>query len=206
MKKSVTLLILLYFAVSDNTFAQKDDDSLNEYFRKEWNRLMPVQVKLQFAGSMGMFSAGPGWLYGKKKHWQTDLFLGYIPPLSGTESHVTVTLKETYSLSPVPINKRFSLEPLTGGIYINKIFGEYFWSHLPERYPRNYYFWAVNTRFHIFLGQSVVFVKDKSEKKELAFFYEFNTNDLYVISAIGNKTIGLKDIIGLSFGIRYRRL
>jgi hypothetical protein len=31
-----------------------------------------------------------------------------------------------------------------------------------------------------------------------------NTNDLYFISAIGNKTIKITDIVNLSIGLRYR--
>ena len=76
---------------------------------------------------------------------------------------------------------------------------------MPEKYPENYYFWAVNTRFHIFMGEAISLkLKEKMIGKEVAFFYEFNTNDLYLISAIQNKTIGLKDIVSLSFGLRYR--
>lgn len=204
--KRFSFIFLLISALGTNVLLA---DSVHERklarYQRDWNKLMPKQSKLQFAGSMGMFSIGPGWFYGKKNQWETDWFIGFIPEIDEIQGHVTTTIKQTYTPFRFQLNDRFWFEPMTTGIYINKIFGQYFWSKLPEKYPKNYYFWAVNTRFNVFLGQSFSFqLGEKTLGKELSFFYEFNTNDLYLISAFGNKTIGIKDIIGLSFGIRYR--
>lgn len=189
----------------NQVWAEPKDDQRIEKYKKKWDRLIPRQIKLQFAGSMGMFSFGPGWYYGSRNQWETDLFLGFIPRINGSDSHITVTLKQTYTPFQILFNESFSYEPLSSGVYFNKIFGEYFWSRLPEKYPKGYYFWAVNTRFHVFLGQAFAFrLSEDTKGKTISFFYEFNTNDLYLISAWGNKSIGLKDIIGLSFGFRYR--
>jgi len=198
---------LLIFFVPEiaNAESHSKHDRIMERYQSNWSRLIPRQTKLQFAGSMGMFSSGPGWFYGKRNQWETDFYIGFIPKINGNKGHVTTTLKQTYTPFRVQLNDRFAFEPLTGGIYISKIFGEYFWSRLPEKYPENYYFWAVNTRFHIFMGEAISLkLKEKMIGNEVAFFYEFNTNDLYLISAIQNKTIGLKDIVSLSFGLRYR--
>ena len=192
--------------IPKTTDRQIRKEKKEERIRNQWARLIPKQNKLQFAGSMGMFSGSVGWYYGKKNQWETDLFLGFIPKMNRQDGHVTVTLKETYTPWRIKLNDDFSYEPLTTGIYVNKIFGEYFWNKLPERYPEGYYFWATNTRFNVFLGQAITFKLNKSPLlgKELSFYYEFSTNDLYLISAIGNQTIKAWDIIGLSLGIRYR--
>ena len=196
------------FAEGDSEYTERDirKSQKEEKIRKQWARLLPRQNKLQFAGSMGMFSGSFGWYYGKKNQWETDLFLGFIPKMNRQDGHVTMTLKETYTPWRIELNEDFSYEPLTTGIYINKIFGEYFWSKLPERYPDGYYFWAVNTRFNISLGQAISFELNKSPLfgEEISFYYELSTNDLYLISAIGNRSIRTWDIIGLSLGIRYR--
>lgn len=178
-----------------------------EHLRDRWSRLIPTQNKLQFAGSMGMFSGGFGWYYGKRDQWETDLFLGFIPKMNNQKGHVTATIKQTYTPWRKNLTPELSIEPLTTGLYVNKIFGEYFWSRLPEKYPDNYYFWAVNTRFNIFVGQAFTFDFDtKIQGRELSFFYEFSTNDLYLISVIGNETLKVWDIVGLSLGLRYRIL
>ena len=213
--KTTTIFIFFFLLSFQATFAEGEQDYTDRTFRKiqkeerlknRWARLIPKQNKLQFAGSMGMFSGSVGWYYGKKNQWETDLFLGFIPKMSRQDGHVTITLKETYAPWRIQLNDDFNYEPLTSGIYINKIFGEYFWNKLPERYPEGYYFWAVNTRFNIFIGQAITVKLNKSPLfgKELSFYYEFSTNDLYIISAVGNKTIHAWDIVGLSLGIRYR--
>lgn len=206
MMRIFSFIILLFsFFFANQLSADNLHDKKLARYKRNWDKLMPVQSKLQFAGSMGMFSVGPGWYYGKRNQWETDLLIGFIPKIDGYKGHITFTIKQTYTPFRIPIGERFTLEPLTSGVYLNKIFGEYFWSSLPEKYPENYYFWAVNMRFNVFVGQSVAFkMGDQTLGKELSFFYELNTNDLYLISAFGNKTIGLKEVIGLSFGVRYR--
>ncbi|PTN05948.1 hypothetical protein [Mangrovibacterium marinum] len=205
---SFLILSLPLWAEENSKYADREARRVQkeEQIRRKWANLIPKQNKLQFAGSMGMFSGSVGWYYGKKNQWETDLFLGFIPKMNRQDGHVTITLKETYTPWRLSINDDFSFEPLTTGAYLNKIFGEYFWNKLPERYPNGYYFWAVNTRFNIFVGQAITLKLDKSPLfgKELSFYYEISTNDLYVISAIGNQTIHAWDIIGLSLGIRYR--
>ncbi len=214
MKKLISSIVII-FLLNTTSWAEYDSKSKDrdakriekeEKIRKKWANLIPRQNKLQFAGSMGMFSASVGWYYGKKNQWETDFFLGFIPKMDNQDGHVTITFKETYTPWRIQINERFTYEPLTTGLYINKIFGEYFWSKLPEKYPEGYYFWAVNTRFNVFAGQAITFKLNKTPLygKELSFYYEVSTNDLYVISAIGNKTVSLKDIVSLSLGIRYR--
>jgi len=207
MKRIATVLFLISFSFAEHVIAEPNTkrDRVLENYQRNWNQLIPRQAKLQFAGSMGMFSTGPGWFYGKNNQWETDFYVGFIPKMNGSKGHITTTLKQTYTPFSIRLNDRFRFEPLTTGIYINKIFGEYFWNRLPEKYPKGYYFWAVNMRFHVFAGQSISMkLSEKMIGKEMSLFYEFNTNDLYLISAVQNKTIGLKDIIGLSFGIRYR--
>lgn len=208
-------IIAILLLLGTNSWAENDKtdkdrqarkDNKEERIRNRWNDLVPKQNKLQFAGSMGMFSGSIGWYYGKKNQWETDVFLGFIPKSKSQNLHVTFTVKETFTPWRKSINDNLEFEPLTTGIYINKIFGEYFWNKLPKKYPNGYYFWAVNTRFNIFIGQTLTFKLKKTSLsgKELSFYYELSTNDLYLISAVGNRSISAFDIMGLSLGIRYR--
>ena len=197
-----SLFVLLFPVVSSG---QTKHEEMMVGYRKGWEKVIPTQVKGQFAGSMGMFSVGPGWDYGKRRQWETNVYLGMIPGNKYEEGHATFTLKETYTPFRINLGKDFHIEPLTVGLYMTKIFGEYFWAKLPERYPKDYYFWAVNTRFNISLGQSLTIpCNGKMFSRSISVFYEVNTNDLYLISYVGNDYIKLKDIIGLSIGVRFR--
>ena len=199
------LSLLLFLVFSFASWSQTKHDSKFESYKSRWNRLIPTQLKGQFAGSMGMLSAGAGWSYGKRRQWETDFMLGFVPGNKYEEGHTTLTLKETYTPFRIHLGKDFHLEPLTVGLYMTKIFGEYFWSSLPEKYPKGYYFWAVNTRFNFAMGQAVTIpCNSKRLSRSISAFYEVNTNDLYLISAVGNQSIKLKDIIGLSIGVRFR--
>lgn len=205
MKLLCAIGVLVLFLFPFSSGAQAEEEEKVERYAHQWNRLMPKQVKLQFAGSMGMFSLGTGWNYGLNSRWETDLFMGFIPRIDDVKGHITMTLKQTYTPFQLKLNDAISYEPLTAGAYINKIFGSYFWNRLPDKYPRNYYFWATNTRFNVFVGQAFTFKRGGSfTQSNWSFYYEVNTNDLYVISAIGNREIKLNDIVSLSFGLRYR--
>lgn len=216
MRKKILLALLV--SISLSSWGQQDSLTLHLHpskkmerqtsLRRKWDGLIPKQTKLQYAGSMGMFSQSIGWYYGKHKRWETDFFLGFIPPLDGMDGHITTTLKQTYSPWKIKFGQTTAINPLSVGIYINKIFGEDFWRKLPERYPDKYYFWMLNTRINLFAGQVFSLKTDRTTPSgnELSFFYEFSTNDLYIISAVDNRTLSLLDIVGLSFGIRYRFL
>lgn len=203
MRLYLSLLFFLVFTTA--SWCQTKHDSKIESYKSRWNRLIPSQLKGQFAGSMGMFSAGMGWDYGKRRQWETDLMMGFVPGNRYDKGHVTMTLKQTYTPFRIDLGHDYHFEPLTAGIYMTKIFGEYFWTSLPERYPKGYYFWAVNTRFNISMGQAITIpCNSKRFSRSVSAFYEVNTNDLYLISAVGNQCITLKDIIGLSIGLRFR--
>lgn len=199
-----SILIFVLVLYSPFAMGQGTGEDKKEKTKSYWSRFIPDQAKFQFAGSMGMFSVGPGLSYGKKAQWETDLFIGYIPKIDNMKGHITLTLKQTYTPFRVELNDKFTYEPLTAGIYMNKIFGTYFWEKLPAKYPRNYYFWATNTRFNIFIGQAVSYRPSRESPRSWSFFYEVNTNDLYILSAYGNNMIDLTDIINISFGLRYR--
>lgn len=194
---------ILGIAICMTSYAQIDL-GLKQNYISTWNGLIPTHVKLQYAGDMGTLSAGPGWDYGKRRQWETNVFLGFINESGASPTHITFTIKQAYKPFHVQLGDRINIEPITAGIYMNKIFGQYFWERLPDRYPKNYYFWALNTRFNVFVGQNVDFKFLTYLKGDsISLFYEFNTNDLYIISAVNSRYIGLMDIINLSFGAKF---
>lgn len=205
-KNIVFLLPLLFLGVV--AMGQTKHDERIEKYRSGWNKLIPRYSKVQFAGSMGLISLGGGWDYGKKRQWETDLLLGYLPKFDGKEGHLTITLKENYSPWNIQIKEsRWKVEPFTVSLYINKIFGDEFWSREPERYPDRYYGVATNLRFNLAFGQRISFkVKPVILSKQIAFFYEVGTNDLYLISAFTNRYLRFQDIFNLSLGFKFQFL
>lgn len=176
-------------------------------YQSAWGKLIPRYGKLQYAGSMGFLSGGIGWDYGKRKQWETDFLMGFVPRFSSNKAKATLTFKQNYIPWEIPVRPRWSVEPLTTGIYMNTILADDFWGKEPERYPNNYYKFSTRIRFHFFLGQRIVFVPNpKIPSHTLTFFYEFSSCELYMISAIGNKAIKASDIVSLSFGLKFQFL
>ncbi len=177
-----------------------------ERYNDAWEALIPNQTTIQFAGSIGMFSVGIGWHYGKRDRWETELLLGFVPKYNSEAAKPTFTVKERFTPWNIDLSSRWSIEPLSTGLFVNSIFGEGFWRREPSRYTKGYYGFATKMRFHIFLGQRIRYripSRIRRYNKSVALYYEISTCDLYAISAFTNKQIGFADILSLGLGLRF---
>ena len=201
------LIVLLLVTLTDAR-AERSFNELSEKRRSKWEKLIPDYHKLQYAGAMGFLSVGTGWAYGKHNSWETEILIGFVPRYRTEDISLTATLKENYIPFHIDLDKKkhgkWVLAPLTASLYINKIFGEHFWTELPERYPEKYYVLATNLRFNVSIGQGITYRlnPNKYAGKSISFFYEVGTNDCYLIEAIQDRSIGLKEILSLSLGIK----
>jgi hypothetical protein len=167
---------------------------------------------------MGTLSAGIGWSYGKSRKWETELLMGFIPKHDSSRAKLTTTLKGNYIPWKIDLSKiirkipddRWKFEPLTASLYINTVYGEEFWKSQPGRYPDDYYqFMSTKFRLNVALGERIEFKIPESKRRRhsrIALFYEFSTCDLYVRSMFQSSDVKLKDIIGLSIGLKFHSL
>lgn len=177
-----------------------------ERYKEAWQRFIPKQTMVHFAGSIGLVSAGVGWNYGKQHRWETELLVGILPKYNSDEAKVTLTLKERYAPWNIKLSSRWSIEPLTTGFFFNTIFGEDFWAQQPKRYPKRYYGFSTKIHTHIFIGQRFSYNIPKRHRrynKGVSVYYELSTNDIYLLSALSNHRIRPSDILSLSFGMRF---
>ena len=180
-------------------------DRREHRYRTGWARIIPTHVKWQYAGGMGYMSFGCGWDYGKKSRWETDLFFGFLPKSKADKFYLTATLKQNYIPWNIAIKDRFSVDPFYCGMYINTIFGRQFWVKQPDRFPKKYYTFSTKMHTYFFIGQRFTVntnIRNDSRMKGVTFYYELSTCDLYLFSALGNKYLSMKDIMGISFGIK----
>ena len=143
--------------------------------------------------------------YFKTDPKQKEHYLGFIPKYDSKRTKVTMTLKQNYMPWSLNLGRGFSTEPLTCGIYFNTVFGNEFWVHEPDRYPKGYYGFSSKIRSHIFLGQRLTYDIDPQRRytaKSITFFYELSTCDLYLISAATNSYLRPRDYLSLSFGLK----
>lgn len=171
-----------------------------------WMRLLPKQVSLQYAGSIGLMSGGFGWTYGKNKHWETDFLIGFVPRYHSEHAHSTFTIKERYVPWHCKVSSRWTIQPLTAGLFFNTISGDDFWRKLPDKYPRKYYGFSTKIRSNIFIGQRVKYnipSRHRVFHSAISYYYELSTCDLYLVSKFTNKEYPWSKTLSLALGVRW---
>lgn len=71
--------------------------------------MKPTHVKMQYAGGMGVLSTGVGWDYGKRRQWETDVLLGYLPAKYASDFLLTLTVKQNYIPWSMSFDKHWAL-------------------------------------------------------------------------------------------------
>ena len=97
MKAFFSNLLLILFSIYPlKLLAQTETDHTNERLLTAWQKMIPRYTKIQFAGGMGLLSAGVGWNYGHNKSWETEVLWGFVPSFSNDRTKLTMTLRENY--------------------------------------------------------------------------------------------------------------
>lgn len=192
--------------------ARHDTTATPQYLRRVgriqrgWNAIVPNLSIFQYAGGIGMLSIGTGWDYGRRDQWETYLMLGYTPRHNTPDEYFTLSLKETYTPWSIPLWRDARLAPLFVSLTVSTLLNGEFWVKNPDRYPSGYYSFSSKIRFHIGLGQKIRFSNLQNRShwfKDIAFYYEVSSSDMYIFQKIRNKSIPLGDIICLAVGIQY---
>lgn len=179
-------------------------------YKNVYSKLIPHYAKLQFAGSIGMFSTGLGWDYGKNHRWETDVLIGIVPRLESNRAKLTFTLRQNIIPWTIRMGESaIDFHPLRASVGLNAIIGHEFWNSNPDRYPDGYYFFS--TKFHIVAGfgqqWTLNISRDKMRHwKNIGFYYNLTTCETYVLSAASNKYLGFFDIFKLDLGLKLQIL
>lgn len=171
-----------------------------------WERLIPSHYKVQFAGSIGMFSIGPGWTYGRSNQWETDLMFGFLPKFESDEMKLVFTIRESY----VPWNLQighsdYAFKPLTCGLFLSSVLNHDFWVSEPGRYPGGYYGFSTRIRSNLFLGQRITYYRPEAKRtfaQGLSLYYELSVCDTDLLTFFGDKCIKFKEILSLALGLK----
>ncbi|MBQ0056309.1 MAG: hypothetical protein KBT20_01520 [Bacteroidales bacterium] len=163
-------------------------------------RALPQSVaEIQYAGNIGLLSAGPVWEYGHDDRWQSHLLIGLVPESRYSDRYAVFTARQTFipwqnvapwqkALASDPgctIANRLSLAPLTVSAAVSTVAGNSSLTHLQ---------FAVGSRLDL---------RTKGMQR-LSIYYELSAYDLAIISAVPNKKITLRDILCLGIGVQYR--
>lgn len=178
-------------------------------YRKHWDVLIPTSGVIQVCGNMGIVSMGIGWAYGKRRQWETQLLLGYIPKFDSDDEKCTLTLKQNFIPWKKPMGKGWTFEPLECSLYFNTVFGHDFWTKQPTKYESGYYPFSTRIRPNLAFGERFKYDIPHNKRKRIksiTFFYELGTNEIYALRFFRNGNAGFWDVFGLSLGVKVQYL
>ncbi|TGD77912.1 hypothetical protein [Hymenobacter wooponensis] len=169
--------------------------------KKPWYR--PRHVVLQTGGGIGMVAAGVGYSLGKDKN-ELDILVGYVPTKYAGSSLTIATAKYTYSPFVLPVGERWQIRPLTVGGYLSYTHGTVN-DEEKGQYAKGYYWFSTDTRVGPVLGSRLAYRRrtPAGQPRNVAFYYELGSNDLYILSYVQNrKALSVGDILTLSLGLK----
>ena len=193
MKGRYLLALIFAFLVVHGTIGQ---ESNADRVKKGYS---PDYVKVQFAGNIGLLSAGVGYNV-FNDFMATELLYGYVPEsVSEAEKIHVLTLKNTIPVYSKTWDEiRASL--ITGFTFTYET-GNNSELKFPDRFPDGYYF---TNAFHVTLfgGVNVHKKFEKSRKfKGIDFYIEWGAVETYLWYAITSKEVKLKDAFSTALGI-----
>ena len=169
--------------------------------------LIPKDVTLQHAGSIGFMSAGFGYPVFENQRGHLDFNYGFVPEKRGGELHV-LSIKFNYRPWEIDIADGIKLYPANPGAFVTYHLGPQFDLHWDkDTYEEGYYWWSTALRPHLSLSTEFqmnakkLFKTDKI--KGISLYSEFNTNELYMVSYFQNVgALSITDIFKLGIGLR----
>lgn len=200
-----TLLVAAGLAVPALThpaLAQTDSLTSAKPEAQRWFR--PRHLTLQTGGGVGMLAAGVGYSFWRDRT-EVDVLLGYVPKKYAGSALTIATFKLLYSPFTLPLRERWQLKPLTVGGYASYSYGVI---NPGERnqYPAGYYWWSTKGRVGPLLGSRITYVRPASTEgrpRNISFYYELGTNDLYLVSYVQNRRgLSPADITTLTLGLK----
>jgi hypothetical protein len=169
---------------------------------RKW--FVPDFITAQYAGSIGFVSGGTGYTIFREKA-AVELLVGVVPGFVDSAPLETITLKFTGSVINIKLSERFSVTPLTAGVFFCYTPGREYSSDLPSWYPDGYYWWSEAVRVNIFVGGHVdVFTNRLGRPRQLRGYYEIGTNEIKLVSYVQNTdALTLWNILHAGIGVRY---
>jgi hypothetical protein len=159
----------------------------------------PVYVQVQYAGNMGLVSAGIGTSFFSEK-LSVCLIYGYLPKSMNDVTVHTIALKSSVRLFHHTSPCKKQIECYTGITLLRGITKNTYLLY-PQYYPKDYY--PPNAyHFALFTGaKHSSLIKNNPWFERIGAFVELGTIDYKVIQGLHSKYIGFFDLWNVSFGV-----
>jgi len=166
--------------------------------------LYPDHLVSQFAGNIGLLSAGIGYSYLNDKV-QTEFLYGFVPAFESRTTIHILTAKTGYTSRSRNINDKYSWTPVRAGAGISYSVGRQFFTQLPKHYPSGYYWFSTSFRLTPFVGSAISLNLNEGRTafKKVQLYGDIGTTDIHLLSYAWNvKALKPWDIINFAFGVK----
>jgi hypothetical protein len=164
---------------------------------------VPDYFPLQYAGNIGLISAGTGYVFAKDRY-QLSLVYGYTPKsVAGVTIH-TLTARNIFHLYRIHFGRGQTLLPYAALGLSFEIGGRSFLT-LPSNMPRGYYKFPKSVHLIPGAGLKLRCLSKSQSISAVEFFGEVSTVDSYVWYKIISEEVRMRQILSLSFGIHLIR-
>jgi len=161
-------------------------------------KIQPDHMKIQFAGNIGVLSAGIGYSYCSDR-MQSDLLYGFVPASIGGKDIHTIANKNTFKLFQKPITNNILFTHYIG-FSLNYYVTDNTFLFLPKHYPEGYY--ATNAiRFAPLFSYNLICINENINLfNNVNIYFEISTLDNYLWYYIKTTAINFIEIWNLAIG------
>ncbi|HON18843.1 MAG TPA: hypothetical protein PK990_06710 [Salinivirgaceae bacterium] len=167
-------------------------------------KIVPDFFHLQFAGDIGMISAGAGYQTSSKKT-HVSFLMGFVPKTYIDFENNLVTLNIAATYQPLMLyfrDVKMAFKPLILGSGISVSLGETYQRYNTPNYPKGYYWWPTNSRIIVTVGQSISVFQPSRTISQIDLYSQLATNDLALYSYSVNTIVKMRHIFHFSFGAK----
>ncbi|TGD77911.1 hypothetical protein [Hymenobacter wooponensis] len=166
----------------------------------------PFFLTLHFAGGTGLVALGGGYRVAHQR-LEPEVLVGYLPRRLAGHRAAIITLKTSYiPFSPRLGHSRWEVSPVAVGGFINYTTGSQYFltNNSAGRYRPGYYWWSAAVRMGAFAGPRLTHLGHLSGRyvPKQTLYAELGTNELYLVSALTNRSLKLKEILTLGGGVK----
>lgn len=161
-----------------------------------WKRIMPNSVNIQFAGNIGMFSAGINYI-SPNKYWEGNLSYGFVPKKFSDRVIHSTTIKARYIPLMKTYNHSTEIKWVNVGMWFNYAYGEKYFYKLPIYYDAGYYYFPTAANLGLTIGSEL-------KRGKWGINYDFGTTDKRLINFVkSSSAIDFHELWNISFGLSY---
>ena len=200
MRKPLSAALTLLFASGMQVSLAQDSHTTNT----ARPALYPDHLATQFAGNIGLLSAGIGYSYAKDR-LQTEFLYGVVPAFESKTTLHIITAKTTWYSRSRPINERYGWVPVRAGTGISYSVGRQFFTQLPSQYPNGYYWFSTSFRLTPFVGTALNLSLNEGRTafKKLELYADLGTTDIHLLSySLNTKALKPWNVFNLAFGLK----